>query len=149
MLVLFKKKKTLTQISNWATAKLPMVHAKCSGVRRSLGPTVVLTWWVLANARTWTIAFIFELQTESTSCWPNGIVLLQGGRNSLCSYLDRIHRSWKRWKNLIIEYQIIVNGDHTYFITDHDSQWLNFFINVFFLYYICHMRHLEDGYSNK
>lgn len=77
-----------------AIARLPIVHARCSGVLRSLVETVLFTTSESECARTTMMDFISDRHTASTSCGPKGILGLMVGKNSLVSYFALIHRSF-------------------------------------------------------
>ena len=86
--------KNLTQIRSWAIDKFPIAHARCKGVRKSLGgPNVALTCSGPACASTRASCFISPLRTASANCCPRGVDLEIGARNSLASYFIRIQHS--------------------------------------------------------
>ena len=70
------------------------MEAKWSGVRKSRPLTLQLTSSAPHRARTRAVVFKSDRQTASTSCWPKGAAEGGRARNSLFSYLVRIHRSF-------------------------------------------------------
>uniref|UniRef100_A0A182TK35 Uncharacterized protein n=1 Tax=Anopheles melas TaxID=34690 RepID=A0A182TK35_9DIPT len=84
----------LTQIKSCVMAKFPIAHANSSGVRRSRLLAVELMCSFDALASRMMIDFMSERTTASHSCWPIGGDGLKWGRNSLPSYLLRIHASF-------------------------------------------------------
>lgn len=85
----------LTQMSSWVMTTLAIAHDRCRAVRPSPSPYVSLTSSLVPCASSSTTNLRSSSTTARSSCCPRGTSDWGSPtRNSFCSYLARIQRSF-------------------------------------------------------